>query len=359
MKTWHKFGIAVMLLSVTACNSKTSRESTTDMAVDSSVDNSVKLISVDIDSSEKLKDFVSSTDSEILMLKDEDVDVFPGIISNAEIVGDTLYVLDSYKSPGFYAYDIKNGSQIFAYTEFGDGPKGFLTVSDLSVGDDCVRGYDRIVKQLITINKDGSFRSSEKFDEDIVEAIYDDAHCLWADYSNNASMTTKLACRLNGKEEWKSVYDIPEHLKGIYSIPLRSFHKLYDGSVSYVPWLENAVFELRNGVMSQKYKIDLHGLIPDNDEMKKIAESGNWVQHMRRLPLQRMLYMESEHWVVLFLSCSGGKSYIHLYDKATEKNLTLFDSEDKYLFPIAINGNDLFLETTEDSKLEIVSLKPL
>lgn len=314
----------------------------------------VHIINVDISSHTPLSN-IGKSRIKTIVLDDENAQSFPALIFNGEVSSDTLYAIDAYKSPGLYAYNLNTGLQLYAYTETGNGNGEFMTLSDLNVESKAVSAYDRINNRLMKFDKQGQFLSYDRMPQDATEVIRDGNGNLWIEYSNNDNTGVKLSYIACGDSVEQTIYPTPDHLKGITVIPQRSFHKMPDGHISYYPWLEDTVYDLYDGNMSPKFHLNLNGLLPKQEELKSWADNGDWAFKLRTMKLHQLSYSENTDWVILFLRVSD-EGYLHIHHKTTGKERTYKDVNDRYIFSISVSGDNLYLQTSEDSTIDIIEL---
>lgn len=310
-------------------------------------------INIDIKKSHPLTNQISEIKT--IVLNDSNAEVSPGIIFNGEILNDTLYAIDAYKSPEIYAYSITDGRQLYGYSKVGNGPEDILTLSDLNVNPNSISAYDRINNRILKIDKHGNFISVENAPSDATEAIVDNNGNIWIEYSNNDDNCVKLSYISSESKIEQTIRPTPNHLKGIMVVPKRSFFKMSDGSISYYPWLENTIYTLQNGKISKKYFLNLNGLMPDEKELRAWAINGDWADHLRKMPLKQLTYCEDTDRVVIFLKVND-TGYIHLYNKTSKIGKTYEDIDNRYIYPIAVTGEKLYMLTDEDSTIDVLTI---
>ena len=123
---------------------------------------------------------------------DEDAEEIIGIPQNITVKGDTIYAIDSYKAPGFYAY-LRDGKQLFAYCKVGNGPEEFFNLTDINVGANSISAFDNTEGTIITIDKAGNFVDKESVGNNIVGAIIDTNGGYWVDRYRRLERTTAIS----------------------------------------------------------------------------------------------------------------------------------------------------------------------
>lgn len=284
---------------------------------------------------------------------DEDAENFIGIPQNLVVRGDTLFAIDSYKAPGFYAYD-RNGNQLFSYCAIGDGPEEFYDLSDLIVGDTTISAFDRSNGQIIVIDKKGKFNNKYEIPSNVYGAIIDSAGDYWIDFSNNNTDDAKLAWRPDTAINYKSVLPVPEVLKGMTNIPLQQFYRLTDGETIYLPSFENKIYRLKSGKALLKYNLDFNGLWPTDEEMHK-WQGNDWALKMRDFPIEGLICQENERWLVVGFN-HDGKLYIHTYNKESKKGKTYVNTDKSYYIPMDVYGDELFM-LRSDGYLDVLNIE--
>lgn len=284
---------------------------------------------------------------------------FIGVPSCVEVRGDTIFAIDSSKAPGFYAYR-RDGSQIFAYTSTGQGPEDFMVLKNLIITDTEVRAFDFPSSHLFVIDKKGEFVRRTKVPTYAVAAAETPEGGIWVDFSNFDGMMDdiKLGWAPPGgrPDSLVTVLPIPEYLKGINSSGIRPIAQLPNGEWIFTPSFERYVYTLKDGKAYPRYELDFGNLWWDDEKMSKIARSNDWAVQLQDFPIQPMYIQENERWFVVGFAVNRDKRYVYVYDKLGGDSRTFIDHPRKYLHPIALDCNDLFMNCVDNSNLEVLRL---
>lgn len=172
---------------------------------------------------------------------DEDTENFPGGIQQIAVKGDTVYLVDPAKTPGLYAY-LKDGTQLFAYCNNGSGPEDIASPISIAVTDSEINIFDFAAKKLISFTKDGRFKHKIDLSMDVTSAIKDQDGGIWIDFSNQRYGDEKLIWKKNEDSSPITVLTVPEHLKGMTTVPLMNMAQLANGELRYIPSLEPYIY---------------------------------------------------------------------------------------------------------------------
>ncbi|MBD5330876.1 MAG: 6-bladed beta-propeller [Bacteroides sp.] len=284
---------------------------------------------------------------------------FIGVPSCVEVRGDTIFAIDSSKAPGFYAYR-RDGSQIFAYTSTGQGPEDFMVLRNLNVTDTELSAFDDGLCGIFIIDKNGDFVRTVKCPVYSLAASISDAGDMWVDFSNFDGMMDdiKLGWAPPGgrPDSLVTVLPIPEHLKGIYASGIRPLVRISANEWIFTPSFERYVYTLKDGKAYPRYELDFGNLWWDDEKMSKMAHSNDWAVQLQDFPIQPMYIQENERWFVVGFAVNRDKRYVYVYDKLGGDSRTFIDHPRKYLHPIALDCNDLFMNCVDNSNLEVLRL---
>ena len=283
---------------------------------------------------------------------DEDAEEIIGIPQNITVKGDTIYVIDSYKAPGFYAY-LRDGKQLFAYCKVGNGPEEFFNLTDINVGANSISAFDNTEGTIITIDKAGNFVDKESVGNNIVGAIIDTNGGYWVDLSNQEDDSAKLSWRQAKETEYSQVLPVPEILKGMKAIPLQQFNRLATDEFTYLPAFENKIYTLENGKAYLRYILDFKDTWRSDEDLNDYR-GPSWALRMREFPITRLICQENVKWLIVGFYYNG-KLHIHAYDKIKGKGHTYYDDKERYYIPMDIYENELFM-LMKDGNLEILKI---
>ena len=243
---------------------------------------------------------------------DEDTENFIGVPQNITVRGDTIYAIDSYKAPGFYAY-LRDGRQLFAYCKVGRGPEEFFNLTDINVGANTISAFDNTEGAIITIDKVGNFVSKKSVGHNTYGAIIDTNGGCWVDFSNQKDDSAKLSWRQTEGDEFLQVLAVPEVMKGMLTMPLQQFHRVGTDEFTYLPAFENRIYTLDNGHARLRYILDFKETWHSDEDLRDYG-GPSWAIRMREFPVSRLICQENDRWLIVGFY-HDGKLYIHAYDK--------------------------------------------
>lgn len=244
-------------------------------------DENTHIISVDLsDSQDMMKDIGSLQITQL----EEDENKFPGIYSKVEWKGDSIYILDSFKSRGLYLYDSK-GKFIGCYNNVGQGPDEFMGLSDFILTDDGAILLDTYANPTkIFLDPNLSFLRKEEAENNAAHFAKDNKGCFWYDRGNIAYGDNKGKLIYSSEKERNIVLEVPKNLKNITFSNSNSFSKLDESTFAYLPVLEPYVYKCQNGEASKWIEFDFGDKWPVFDEgnttshplslMREIADNG-------------------------------------------------------------------------------------
>lgn len=284
---------------------------------------------------------------------------FIGVPSCVEVRGDTIFAIDSSKAPGFYAYR-RDGSQIFAYTSTGQGPEDFMVLRNLNVTDTELSAFDDGLCGIFIIDKNGDFVRTVKCPVYSLAASISDAGDMWVDFSNFDGMMDdiKLGWAPPGgrPDSLVTVLPIPEHLKGINSSGIRPIAQLPNGEWIFTPSFERYVYTLKDGKAYPRYELDFGNLWWDDEKMSKMARSNDWAVQLQDFPIHYVYFHENNQWIVIGFNVNFKDNYLYVYNKRNDSSQIYQDNKKKYILPLYLDGNDVFINSSDNSNLEVLRL---
>lgn len=303
----------------------------------------VPKISVNLD---KAEDFMGSIGMMNVFRLDEDSQDIPGVYSKVEWKGDSIFILDSFKSRGLYLYN-PDGKLEGVYNKYGSGPDEFLGLNDFIINDDGVVLLDTYSdSKRIYLDKDLNFLRKEEAENKAAHFARDDNGGIWYDRGNIAygENNSKLVYVFGNKR--KSVLEVPENLKNITFSNSNSFSRLKNDTLAYLPVLEPYIYGCVDGKVFKLLEFDFEGKWPViNSEdsslhplyiMRKIADEGK---------IYGMNMVSDNKHLVLSFNCDDD-FFIMLLDKnrLDEMRLLKMDNSqmEKFGSFLGINNGSLY-----------------
>ena len=336
------FAIPMVILS--GCTNKQKNNVSDETEATSSVPVDSTVLSISIENARPISNNLEKI--KVISL-DEDVENIMGIPQAMEVRGDTLFAVDSYHAPGIYAY-LMDGTQLWAYCSEGGSEEDISSPFNLSVTDNYVTAYDKGGSKLITLDKSGKFVRNTALPIGGVGAMMDVNGGIWTDYSNQDYADTELSFRANPDSEEIEILPVPELVKGMTVVGLRSLAPLKDGTINYLPEMQPKVYSLHDGKASLKYVLDFGSLWPDDDTMKKEYNNDYWASNIRKFPVNRLKIDENQDWVGISFT-NKENNYIYLYDKKNKEGLTYIDDTQEYYAPLALIGDTVYLQAKDNT----------
>lgn len=334
-------GFSIGMLILTSCGgSKTSETG----EVTESEDPVAEKISIDITQARDMSGELTVA-GEIIF--DESSENFIGIPQQIAVRGDTIYAVDPAKSPGLYAY-LSDGTQLFSYCSRGDGPEDLSSPFSLNVTDTEISVFDMMSKSIFFFSKDAKFLRKIPLSIDVCNAMVGGDGSLWVDYTNNQDSDTRLAWRNNGDSEEKTVLEVPELLKGMTIVEMRSFMPLEDGTINYKPAIEPNIYRLKDGEAKLKYELDFVGLWPDEATFRQEYTGNDWPRNIRKFPVLGINVVENDRWLIVGFENNSDR-YCYISDKLKSEGVLYKDDKQRYYNPLTVVGDTLYIMTREDT----------
>lgn len=277
----------------------------------------------------------------------EENDNIIGVPQSMVILGDTIYAIDSFQNPGFYAY-LHNGKQIFNYCLRGGGPEDISSLFCLAINDSVISAFDVPSSSLVFIDKKGHYVERIPMSVMVTGAMQDNSGGLWIDYSNQKYSTTKLSWKKDPDAEEIEVIKVPEYLKGMTKIGLQTFSRLDDGTINYLPSLEPRIYSLYEGKARLKYELDFGNLWPDEDTMKREYQGNSWARKMNKFPIQSLNAVENGSYLVVSFNYNQSR-HIFVYEKKNSQGEIFIDDTNQFYAPEAVFENQLYIPKKDDT----------
>ena len=284
---------------------------------------------------------------------DEETENIPGGIQQIAVKGDTIFVVDPAKNPGLYAY-LKDGSQLFAYCDNGTGPEDIVSPMSLAVTDSEINVFDFSDKKLISFSKDGRFKQGINLSMDVKAAIKDSNGGIWMDFSNQKYGNEKLIWKKDEKSKPITVLTVPEHLKGMTTVPLMNMVQLTNGELRYIPSIEPYIYALSDGRAIMMYELDFMGKWPSIEKIATQYQGNDWAKKFINFPIHIKGVAESDRWLVVGANFNK-KLYITVYDKIDHTSRSFVDSQQEYYNPLYVEESNLYMNRSDDS-IEILKI---
>lgn len=334
----------VIVMSLAACVSKKNE------------DCYVTKVNVDISRSENLMDEVASM--QVILISDESQNS-PVSYSKVQWEGDSLYILDSFKSKGLFLFD-KDGTMINSYNKRGHGPDEFLSLSDFILTEDGIILLDTYANaNCIYLDRNFEFLKKTEAEEKAAHFVKDSNGGFWFDRGNIAygDNKDKLVYISSGKRV--PILEVPKNIENITFSNSNSFISLGGDVFAYLPVLEPCVYRCEKGKAEKILEFDFGEKWPEFDIrdtathpltlMKQIVEEGKIYGLNVECDGEYMVFSFNcaDKFYVLFLNHEEPESYklFHLDNTCIEE------------FGPLLTANNGSLTFGEDGKIIVMDLK--
>lgn len=234
-----------------------------------SSDMETDVISVNLDDAQSLKEAATSID--IIMLNDSLSSHFPGDITKLEWMGDSIFVLDTWKDPGLYLYD-SEGMLVNSYTQRGNGPADFVGIVDFNVVPSGIVLLDTYsASKRIFLDRSFSFLY-----KDDAEAQANHFFCesgstdgVWYDRGNVAYGSSKDKLIYMDGNSRKSVLPVPHDIENVTLASFNVFARVLNDTILYLPAVEPRIYKCYDGQAEIFCELDFHGLWPNFSDVNK------------------------------------------------------------------------------------------
>ncbi|MDE7237324.1 MAG: 6-bladed beta-propeller [Paramuribaculum sp.] len=356
MKITHYHTIAFILPVLTfitcSCNSKSDNVSGQTSIVASGDDSIADPIVLNVDIT-TARPFESHFPTASIFTIDENDKPFMGRPESMSILGDTIYAVDGFHAPGFYAYK-HDGSKIFHYCSAGGGPEDVNQPRYIAVNDSTISAFTSAPPSIAVIDRHGKFVKRIELPFTACGAMLDPAEGYWVNFSNQEDEDVKLAWYANETSQPTVALKVPEHLKGMTTSSTGVFQNLGDGTLNYMDLYEPRIYSLRNGRCRIKYELDFNGLWPDDNTIKSRYGGDSWANKSRDFPVFGLAATESDKWLAVTFR-HNGLMYVYLYDKTSNRGSIYVDKDKSYSYPKYINGSRIYMPRQDDT-IEILDL---
>lgn len=316
----------------------------------------VTKVSVDFSKSEDLMGRVASM--QVIQIPDDPQNA-PVSYSKVKWKGDSLYILDTFKSKGLYLFD-ENGELLNSYSKRGHGPDEFLNLSDFILTEEGIILLDTYAKAYsIYLDRDFEFLRRAEAEENAAHFVRDSNGGFWYDRGNIAYGDNKDKLVYISDDKRIPVLEVPKNIENITFSNSNSFSSLDDNTFAYLPVLEPYVYRCEKGKATKMIEFDFGERWPNFDNsdtathpltlMNKIVDEGKIYN----------LNVECDRGYMVFSFNCADKFYVLFLKHEEPESYKLFhidNSQIEKLGPLLTvhNGNLTF---GEDGKIIIIKLK--
>lgn len=330
--------IGIVLVSCYGCNKQKSSSSETGT-----------LISIDIESALPSSGLLEKV--EVIPLENKG-DTFPGFVHKMLVENDTLYLLDTFKAHGLYAYD-KAGHFLYAYNNVGQGKEEFIRLSDFQIARGCVYLLDSSGEKIIELDKRFAYQSSKKLPCSPLAFAFDENGGVWMDVGNNALEKEAYTLLYNRGDEVIKYVPVPEALRNITIAPYFTLINVGE-AVHFLPEMQNRIYRCSDNAVEVVYRLDFgNHWCPDSflEANRQRTILGLLRKMVEEEYVTDLNFLESDKWLVLYFNC-GANAYLCFYDKENRRQLLTVDKENAFSRPMAIcDDNILFIEMNDSCNM--------
>lgn len=327
---------AIVVVLLAACSD--SKETESDCA---------ECMGIDMTNAQSLWENVAAM--QVLVIEDS-IDTFFGVVSAMEIINDTVYIHDLMKRPGLYVYD-GEGRFLYACDKRGQGPDEFVGLGAFAVGSNGVTLLDHYTGRLIHLDKSGHFIRQEPAEHGALNFVLT-SDGVWYDRGNAAygACKDKLVFVPN-KGERKAVLPIPKEIENVTFASVRSLVKAQGDTVYYLPPVEPVVYKCYGGKAEKMYVFDFKDSWP---EFNNFGRNDDLLGQMRRIVDAGMVYqlkiLGEKNLLCLVFHC-GDKVYADLIDTNNNESRLYYltrEEVDELGEPVCINNGRLVFGTEDN-----------
>lgn len=240
-------------------------------------------VSVVLEDAIPLKEAASSIN--VLTLNDSLSAHFPGNLTKVEWVGDSIWVLDSWKDPGLYLYDA-NGLLVNSYTKRGTGPDEFVGIVDFNIVSSGVVLLDTYsTSQRIFLDKNCTFLYKDEAETQAGHFFCEDDG-VWYDRGNVAYGTNKDKLIYVDGGSRKPVLSVPKEVENVTFASYNVFAEVAADTILYLPAVEPRIYKCYDGQAEVFMELDFQGLWPDFSS----ANKNNPLELMRSIADEGKIY---------------------------------------------------------------------
>lgn len=358
MKITKHIIIALLLPSAAfmtdSCNSKSDNvndQTSTVASEDDSLTVPASIVlDIDIDEARPFEGHFPTSD---VFAVNENDEPFMGRPESMSIRSDTIYAVDGFYAPGFYAYK-HDGTKIFHYCSTGGGPEDVNRPRYIAVIDSTISAFTSAPPSIAVIDKQGKFVKRIELPFTACGAMLDPAGGYWVHFSNQEDEDFKLVWYADETSLPVVALKVPEHLKGMTTSSTGVFQNLGDGTLNYMDLYEPRIYSLRHGRCHIKYELDFNGLWPDDNTIKSRYGGDSWADKSRDFPIFGLAAVEGEKWLAVTFR-HNSLMYVYLYDKTGNSGSIYVDKDQSYSYPKCINGSRIYMPRKDDT-IEILDL---
>lgn len=281
---------------------------------------------------------------------------FPGMIHCAQIVNDTLYILDTSKAQGLYVYD-KNGRFLYAYDKVGQGVDEFVRLGGFQICGRYIYLFDSSRSQILVLNKSCEYVSTQRLGDIgyVLSLAREENGGLWINRGNNGrGDAAKLLYQKSDTAAMETVLSIPEELQGKTLSPLNTF-VVYDSTLHYMPDLEPCIYECHEGTARLVYRLDFGGDWPNQNFFSRNADVHPFFL-LRKLSemsyVTELNFLEDDSFLSLYFRHEG-MLYLFIYHKATKRQQLICDREECLYQPLCVANGRLYVARENEESFAI------
>lgn len=312
-------------------------------------------ISINLDASKDIMDNIKSL--QVIHLY-EDSQNFPGVYSKVKWQGDSIYILDIFKSKGLYLYN-PEGELINSYNNVGQGPDEFRNLSDFIITDDGIILLDNYENtNRIYLDSNLKFVRKEEAEENSAHFAKDNNGGFWYDRGNIAYGNNKDKLVYISNNKRNAILKIPKNLENVTFSNVNSFSKLSNDTFAYLPVVEPYVYKCHNGEAAKWLEFDFGVKWPKIDAE---ASSTHPLSLMRKIAQDGKIYglnMDYDEGYLVFTFNCNDKFYIILLKEDNPDFIRLLHIDNTHLekFGPFLSLHKGFLYFGEEGKITKVEL---
>ncbi|WP_297068130.1 6-bladed beta-propeller [uncultured Duncaniella sp.] len=283
----------------------------------------------------------------------------PGAITRMNIINDTIYVLDPYKSKAFFAFD-KDGNKLFDYSKIGQGEEEYLFLRDFYCTDRYIYLLDSDSHKILVLDKSGIYQTKIDVPAHIAHILplpsSKTPEFIFDMYSNEKARLLKS----KGGRVSDTLMLNPDGLGSFLYLPLQVFQpsNMEDYEWLYMPSYSSIVYKLSNtGNIEDYMAIDFNGLLPDIEIFKSLKglKYKEKERKIREYAYDYGFFISNGNIIISFFY--EDRLYLNFINTEL-KQVKTFNLSSNY-YPVLYSDGKIYFITSDNDDITVVNVSTL
>lgn len=282
----------------------------------------------------------------------------PGMVTKLIVKGDSLFILDGYKSLAMFAYN-HDGKLLFDYKHRGEAQDEYLSLTDMAVDGRYLYLLDTSGNKILKLDKSGDFVDSDKLPgmtNHILPLNLPKAKGSAYLLDMNNYEDARLLRMRNNKID--TLLSTPQGMENYSYCPQNVFQ--HSGvELLYMPGLSSVIYRIaEDGTPAEAINIDFMGLLPDTEFFKQLK--GKRTEDKWRLLKEEYAHgtgFNTNSRLLLITFAYHDKEYLCFVDKASHA-ASIYDAPSEYSVK-SLTDKNLYLQSSESDNLIVVNISSL